>query len=455
MKISTKIQLFTTVMTLVLLIGANAGIYAMFRQQTNDAEVERLQQTAENIVRAVNVAGGGNGENSTARLLRAYMTEEGMIRVVNDQQTALLTVTEQPELIQGIAPMFRDRQDHRFFTQADGRYLTVFYPMVWEDGRVVTLEITENLDLVEENLQILRWVLILAAVIILIPTIIAGRILSGIILRPILSLIGTMENNRRQGAFQRLQLNKRSNDELQQMAVTYNRMMDWMEESFRKQQQFVSDASHELKTPLTVIESYANLLKRWGREKPEVRDEAIEAIHTEAKRMKTLTHQMLDLAQDDTHEVLRLETVDLGELCRETVRPLSRTSGRMISVNVEGEVLAWGDAEKLKQLMFILVDNALKYSEDAVDIQVETTEQGPRIQVVDRGIGIPEQDRGRIFERFYRVDKARSRQTGGSGLGLSIAKRIVSAHRGQLSVSSTEGKGTVMMIQLPSPHENS
>ncbi|PTM51333.1 sensor histidine kinase [Desmospora activa] len=447
MKLSTKIQLFTTVILLVLLVGANAGVYALFQMQTNNAEVERLQGTAESIMRAVNVTDGG--ERSATRLLRAYLTEDGMIRVVNAQQTALLTVTEQPELMQDVSPQFRDRQDHRIFSREDGRYLTVFYPLVWEDGQVVTLEVTESLYLIEENLQILRWVLFLATVIVLIPTIIAGRVLSGLVLHPIHSLIQTMENNRRQGAFQRLQLNKRSNDELKQMAVTYNRMMDWMEESFQKQQQFVSDASHELKTPLTVIESYANLLKRWGREKPEVRDEAVEAIHAEAKRMKALTHQMLDLARDDTHEILQLETVDLGDLCRDAVRPLARTTGQMIRVKAESDVLAVGDAEKLRQLLFILVDNALKYSEDEVDVQVETTEQGPRIQVQDRGIGIPEEDQERIFERFYRVDKARSRETGGSGLGLSIANRIVAAHRGELTLTSTEGEGTVMTIQLP------
>src|SRR5690606_3286082 len=111
--------------------------------------------------------------------------------------------------------------------------------------------------------------------------------------------------NRRQGAFQRVQWNQPFKDELGQMVDTYNKMMDWMEDSFQKQQQFVSDASHELKTPLTVIESYASLLKRWGREKPEVREEALEAIIAEAKRMKSLTRQMLDLARDDSHELMR------------------------------------------------------------------------------------------------------------------------------------------------------
>ena len=167
------------------------------------------------------------------------------------------------------------------------------------------------------------------------------------------------------------------------MVSTYNKMMDWMEDSFHKQEQFVSDASHELKTPLTVIESYASLLKRWGREKPEVREEALDAILAEAKRMKSLTHQMLDLARDVyTHERMQFQQVDLEQLCRETVRPLGiRTTGRPIEVVMEEAeaVTAWGDPEKLKQLLFILIDNALKYSEDTVKVRIASAAEGARI----------------------------------------------------------------------------
>ncbi|GGA59239.1 sensor histidine kinase YkoH [Kroppenstedtia guangzhouensis] len=451
MKLSTKIQLFSTAMLLLLLLGVNAGIYLLFRAQVTESEVERMEGKAESIVRAINASGVGREKGSATQLLRAYLPESGMIRVVNDRATTLLTVTEQPELVEEISPAFRNRQDHRFFNRGNGMYITASYPLIWENGQVVTLEITESVHLLERNLQILRWVLFLATLIVLAPTIMGGILLSRLILRPIHSLIQTMESNRRQGTFQRLEIKQRSKDELYQMAVTYNRMMDWMEESFHKQLQFVSDASHELKTPLTVIESYANLLKRWGSQKPDVRDEAIEAIHSEAKRMRELTHQMLDLARDDTHELLNLTSVNLGEICRETVRSLVRVAGRSIQVSSEDDVQAQGDPEKLKQLLFILLDNALKYSEDEVFVRVTSFDGGARVQVEDQGKGIPEEDQERVFERFYRVEKARSRETGGSGLGLSIAKRIVEAHRGCLSLESEMGRGTVVTVRLPSP----
>ena len=450
MSISRKIQLFTTGMMLLLLVAVNAGVYFLFQAQATKAEVERLGGKAESIVRAVNLSLNGGQEGQPTELLRAYLPENGMIRVISSGKAPLLTVTEQPDLTEEVPPAFYNKQNHRFSQREDGRYLTVYYPLVWKDGKIATLEVTESLELVEESLQILRWVLLFASLLILIPTIIGGNILSRLILRPIHSLIQTMEANRRQGIFQRLQ-NNPAKDELGQMVSTYNKMMDWMEESFHKQQQFVSDASHELKTPLTVIESYASLLKRWGREKPEVREEALEAMLAEAKRMKALTHQMLDLARDDTYELMRFQSVDLGELCRETVRPLIRTSGRAIEVVMDETetVIARGDPEKLKQLLFILVDNALKYSEDTIWVRLATSREHAQIHVEDQGIGIPKEDQEKIFERFYRVDKARSRQTGGSGLGLSIAKRIVDAHQGKLSLTSEEGKGTVMTVTLP------
>lgn len=452
MSLSRKIQLFTTGMMLFLLVAINAGIYFLFQAQATQAEVERLEGKAESIVRAVTLSmDRGRDTPSITDLLRVYLPENGMIRIINADRVALLTVTEQPDLNDEVAPAFQDRQHHRLLQREDGRYLTVYYPLVWVDGKVATLEVTESLELVEENLQILRWVLLFATLLILIPTIIAGTLLSRLILRPIHSLIQTMEANRRQGTFQRLQWNQPAKDELGQMVSTYNKMMDWMEDSFHKQEQFVSDASHELKTPLTVIESYASLLKRWGREKPEVREEALDAILAEAKRMKSLTHQMLDLARDDTHERMQFQQVDLEQLCRETVRPLIRTTGRPIEVVMEEAeaVTAWGDPEKLKQLLFILIDNALKYSEDTVKVRIASAAEGARIHVEDRGIGIPKEDQEKIFERFYRVDKARSRQIGGSGLGLSIAKRIVEAHQGRISLTSEEGKGTIITVTLP------
>lgn len=451
MKISTKIQLSSTAILLLLLLGVNAGVYLLFRAQIADSEVERMEGKAESIVRAIHASEVGKGERSATQLLRAYLPENGMIRVINERETALLTVTEQLELTEEVSPVFRNRQDHRFSNQGDGLYLTVSYPLVWENGQVVTLEITESMRFVEENFQILRWVLLLATLIVLIPTIMGGILLSRLILRPIHSLIQTMEVNRRQGTFQRLKIKQGSKDELYQMAVTFNRMMDWMERNFHKQLQFVSDASHELKTPLTVIEGYASLLKRWGREKPEVRDEAIKAIHSEAKRMKELTRQMLDLARDDTHQLLELKSVNLEELCRGTARSLAQTTERSIQVSTEEAVQTWGDPEKLKQLLFILLDNALKYSEDEVLVRVTSFDGGALVKVEDRGKGIPEEDQQRVFERFYRVEKARSRETGGSGLGLSIAKRIVEAHRGWLYLESEMGKGTVVTVGLPSP----
>ncbi|MET1194104.1 histidine kinase dimerization/phospho-acceptor domain-containing protein, partial [Bacillus licheniformis] len=176
----------------------------------------------------------------------------------------------------------------------DGHLYAISHtPVIWTNGEVVSLEVTEQLADVEQSLQTLKFILLIASLVILIPTIFAGRLLSKIILRPIKSLIHTMEEIQVSRTFKKIDLSSPSKDELDQMANTFNNMMDLLEENYKKQEQFVSDASHELKTPLTVVESYANMLKRWGMKRPDILEEAIEAIHSESLRMKQLTSQML------------------------------------------------------------------------------------------------------------------------------------------------------------------
>jgi two-component system, OmpR family, sensor histidine kinase ArlS len=234
------------------------------------------------------------------------------------------------------------------------------------------------------------------------------------------------------------------------MASTFNNMMDLLEENYKKQEQFVSDASHELKTPLTVIVSYANMLKRWGMKRPDILEEAIEAIHSESIRMKQLTEQMLLLAKGDTQWALKIEQIDIAAICRETSKYLQQTFQRKISIHINTDhPLIMADEKKIKQLLYILVDNAIKYSEKSIDISITRSSHFLFIAIADYGIGIPKEELERVYERFFRVDKARNRETGGSGLGLPIAKKIIAAHNGEMKIESEEGKGTTVTLKLP------
>ncbi len=200
-------------------------------------------------------------------------------------------------------------------------------------------------------------------------------------------------------------------------------MIDLLQRNFEQQQQFVSDASHELKTPLTVIESYANLLKRWGKDDQAIVDEAAEAIYAETKRMKGLTEQMLALATGEAETAHDFSTVRLDHIVKESTEHISQAFNRHIIIQNLEPLTVHGSAAQLKQLLFILLENAVKYSETDISIDGYATNSYALVEITDKGIGIPEAELQAIFERFYRVDKARTRATGGTGLGLAIAKK--------------------------------
>ncbi|OYD06093.1 sensor histidine kinase [Paludifilum halophilum] len=448
MRIKTKIQLFSTVWMCLILLLINTGIYYLFHHISMGEEVDRLKNKTESIIKAVHAETAAR--RGRAKLLKAYIPDEGMIRVVDSRSQPLLTVTEEPELVETIRPRFKHGQHVAIYREGEEDYATAYFPMLWENGDIVTLEVTESLQSVQRDMEILRMVLAVATLAVLLPSILGGRMLSRLILRPIHSLTRTMEENQRGSTFKKLDMEYRSKDELYQMAATFNRMMDLMKANFEKQRQFISDASHELKTPLTIIESYAQLLKRRGKNEPEILEEAVEEIHSESRRMKEMTRQMLVLARGESLGSVELQEVDLTDLCGNAVKPLIQTFHREIRVHSsEEKVHTLADPRQIKQLLFILLDNAIKYSKKPVEVWVGYDHGLPSFSVTDWGAGIPREDIDLVFERFYRVDKARSRETGGTGLGLSIAREIVHAHNGKIDIDSEEGRGTTVTVSLP------
>lgn len=241
-------------------------------------------------------------------------------------------------------------------------------------------------------------------------------------------------------------------DELKNLAAAINGMLDRINESYRAQVRFVSDASHELRTPISVIQGYANLLDRWGKNDEKTLQESITAIKDEAANMKELVEHLLFLARGDNNTIrLQLEEVPLSELAGEVVHEM-----RMIDMTHHFEVRAaeigvTADRSLLKQALRILVDNAIKYTDAGGNITVSTEGEGDfaRLSVTDDGIGISPEIVPQIFDRFYRADESRARATGGAGLGLSIAKWIATRHGGHMEVLSRVGIGTKVMIALP------
>lgn len=241
-------------------------------------------------------------------------------------------------------------------------------------------------------------------------------------------------------------------DDLAGLETAVNNLIVRMHAGYRQQVRFVDDASHELRTPIAVIQGYADMLARWGKTDEKVLNESIRAIQTEAEHMKTLVEQLLFLARGDAgRQELKLEDVDLSVLAREVweeSRMIDETHEYVLDAPAPVPVRA--DPALLKQAVRILADNARKYAPADTRVTLRTGSDGVRgsLEVQDNGPGISREDAPHIFDRFYRADSARKSGAGGSGLGLAIARWIVSRHRGFIAVRSYEGVGTRMTINL-------
>ena len=241
--------------------------------------------------------------------------------------------------------------------------------------------------------------------------------------------------------------------ELKALAQAINAMLDRINAAYRSQMRFVSDASHELRTPIAVIQGYANLLNRWGKDDPATRQEAIDAIQQEAASMKELVEQLLFLARGDNDSMhIEMEVFDLTEVAAEVVKETEMIDqSHAFAARWEGAVPVRADMGLTKQALRILVDNSIKYTPAGGRITVSASARDglARLSVQDEGQGIDADSLPHIFDRFYRTDESRARQTGGTGLGLAIAKWIVDRHGGWFEVRSWPGVGTRMTIVLP------
>lgn len=242
--------------------------------------------------------------------------------------------------------------------------------------------------------------------------------------------------------------------ELQGLEDAINKLLDRMRDSYRQQARFVSDASHELRTPISVIQGYANMLDRWGKDDKSVLDESIEAIKTESENMKNLVEQLLFLARGINGKT-QLKRTDfcLNDMINEVFEESKMIdSNHLYTYDNSERIMVNADIALLKQTARILVENAVKYTKEGECIILKTgvnINGEPYFAVEDSGIGMSEHDVPHIFERFFRADTARVRK-GGTGLGLSIAKWIIDNHKGYFSVLSREGIGTRISVFLPS-----
>ncbi|MCD7035672.1 HAMP domain-containing histidine kinase [Metabacillus sp. GX 13764] len=450
MKITTKINLLTTAWLLIILSIINIVVYVSFLEMTVSLEKEAVSKKAEMILKKLSEEDSKGNENM---ILSAYLVDHSFIRLINPDNTIRKQLSNDPELSKREPEFTRKDEAFRIKTFENNREeegLITRTP-IKKDGRIIgTLEIGERMAGFETRKDWLKAILIACTLIAAALSLLGGKWLAGLIIKPVSRMIGTMEDIEKSGVLKPIVRTGSANDELEKMAATFNRMILRLQENSERQKQFVSDASHELKTPLTVIKSYSDLLRRRGTEDKEMTLDAANTIYAEASRIQKMAEYLLDLADAEKENTLNIEETDLVLLCESLLKHLRQAYKRRLILHSSAEsILLPADKLKLEQVLIIVLDNAMKYSKEKIDVFIESNGNKVIIRIQDYGIGIPKEEARKVFERFYRVDKARSRETGGTGLGLSIAKNIVSLHSGKIEINSEAGKGTEVRISLP------
>jgi signal transduction histidine kinase len=329
-----------------------------------------------------------------------------------------------------------------FVTQGGFR----LYAASFSRGFVVTGQSTR---VPQSNLSGIKVFLVISAVPALLAATLASWLVAGRALRPLQTVASTAEDIGRKRDFGRRLTPPRSHDEVARLTASFNGMLSRLQDSFESQRRFVADASHELRTPLTTIQGNAGLLA--SREvQDEVRQAAASDVVKESGRMARLVDRLLTQARADSGLELQLTQVDLrdvvGEVCRQAA---AAHPGRRLSVETTAAQVA-GDEDALRQLMWILLDNAFRYASSVVEVRLSAAGGWARLLIADDGPGVPPPIRERIFERFYRGDASRTGNH--AGLGLSIAGWIVDQHRGRILAGEATLGGAAFLVDLPLLH---
>ncbi|MGM0836478.1 MAG: sensor histidine kinase [Bacillota bacterium] len=374
-----------------------------------------------------------------------------LIRIIDrDGNLVLAVATNLPQELL-VTPVDSDNLEH---VKVNGKHYLIHRQPVITNGFIGYIEIIRDLKNYERLRKLIFLVTWSAGAGAILLSGVGGMLIARKLLKPIAALTDTMKRIKKRGFKERVPQDSNEKDEIADISNMFNEMMTDVETSFQKQKQFVEDASHELRTPISILEGHLSMLNRWGKNDPEVLEESLKASQQEVERLKMLVFELLELT--------RLES-DRFEIGDDVISPVPVIEELIKKFTLLHPEFSFTFENRLKesitiqmadrhfeQLLIILLDNAVKYSKESTNVEIIAEKRADKFfcHIKDYGIGIPEEDLKKIFNRFYRVDKARSREKGGQGLGLSIAKRIVHNYNGLIEADSKEGKWTVIQLQF-------
>lgn len=334
-----------------------------------------------------------------------------------------------------------------------GRVLYVAVPAIVHNNVVGATLISISINDIYKDLKHINQNLFFISIACILLIAFIGFIISDFAFTPLESFIKAI-NSMAKGDFKQ-KVNINTNDEFKKMADAFNAMIMKLDQVDKQRKEFVANVSHELRTPISSIKLLSESLLHQNEENINIYREFMEDISAESNRLNNIIEELLvlvDLDKEKLHINYKLTYINfLLEKVTNRLRPLAEKKDIKLILNLDEKIQIKVDSDKIQQAMINIIDNAIKYTQEGGEVKISLYSQGKWcvIEVRDNGIGIPEKGLSHIFDRFYRIDKARSRKTGGTGLGLSIAHQVVTLHQGTIEVESNVGKGSVFYIKIP------
>ncbi|NEW06667.1 HAMP domain-containing histidine kinase [Paenibacillus sp. SYP-B3998] len=453
--IKWKLMLGATMLIFLLFTSYNFAQYMVLKfwmlNQEKDAiqvtmgQMQDYLQIKTNTTESLNAA-------ETQVFIDKIIGKNQMIRMIDQRGETILTATNHFETDWIVSQPVN--QPQLFDTVHGEDHLLIYRSPISTQIWSGTIEIASNLETFDHFNQTLFWVMVIGGLFAIFISGLSGLAIAKQLMRPIRALDTAIRSVKQKGLKERVTTIE-NGDELSSLTQLFNDLMDQLESSFRQQKQFVEDASHELRTPITILEGHLSLLNRWGKTEPTVLEESLDASLQEVRRLKGIVQQLLTLTKIESQSSFaRSELIPIEPLLVQTVKRVgvlhpefdfeveaSQIDGQRLNIN----------ALHMEQILLIVLDNAIKFSIDhkKIVVQAHCSKNEIQITVQDHGIGIPLEDLPNVFDRFYRVDKARNREIGGTGLGLSIAKQLVQNYQGEIFITSIENEGTVVTLKFP------
>ena len=462
--ISATIFGLLAVLTAILIEGQIIGlreneknqtvVYAQVVADLLSAKTEKL--TTEDILAVLNKAEQYElNQNLVYKKNSSFypMNEEVNIRVFDTSRELLFQTQNWQD-----TPQVSGKLETQFVTLSTGEEsVQVMMPILSRNTRVLIghLQVTNRMAKLVELKKQLRFLFLQLIVMEGIVSIGLAYFISRLISKPIEEIHDIIASINEENIETKRLIVPKKNDEFAIVSQQFNELLDKISFYISQQKHFVEDVSHELRTPVAIVEGHLKLLNRWGKDDPEVLEESLTASLSEIQRMKTLVQEMLDLSRApqvrEQYKDATTEVVATLEQIVTNFKVLYPEFTFIADIDTKKEIISPIYRNHFEQVIIILLDNAVKYSTNRKEIIVSLspTTEAIEIGIQDFGMGLSEEDKKKVFSRFYRVDKARSRERGGNGLGLSIAKELIEGYNGKISVTSHLNQGSVFKVKLP------